>query len=121
MLDFGWAELLIIVAVGVFILGPKEIPVVMRTLGRFMRRIQYMKYALSRQFDEYVGDDFSNAVNFEAARAKQPEGHDAFDEEAGDADYAELSSLDHVINTSKDLSQKDALDQIIEKKGKSNE
>ncbi|MDB2683233.1 twin-arginine translocase TatA/TatE family subunit, partial [Alphaproteobacteria bacterium] len=33
MLDFGWAELLVIMAVAVLVIGPKELPVVMRGFG----------------------------------------------------------------------------------------
>lgn len=72
MLDFGWAELLIIVAVAVFVIGPKDIPNIMYGLGRVMRRIQYIRYAVSQQFDEImkVGDieELRHGVNFETKR-----------------------------------------------------
>jgi Tat protein translocase TatB subunit len=82
MLDFGWAELILIMAVAVFFIGPEEIPSVMRTIGRLLRRVQYMKFAVSRQFDELIGDDMTNAVNFEVGeyvippKAQQPDGHE---------------------------------------------
>ena len=82
MLDFGWAELFMIAAVAVFVIGPKEIPTLMRSLGRLMRRLQYIKYSISNQFDEFMGDDMS--VNFEADKKDLPEGHEAFDELAED-------------------------------------
>jgi len=88
MLDFGWAELLVIAAVGVFVIGPKEIPTLMRTLGRLMRRVQYIKYSISQQFDNYIGDDISGAVNFEAQRRPMPEGHEDFDEADEDEELA---------------------------------
>ena len=69
MLDFGWAELLIIMAVGVFVIGPDEIPVIMRNLGRMMRRIQYVRYAFTQQFDDFMKeadlDNLRKSVNFE--------------------------------------------------------
>lgn len=75
MLDFGWAELLIIVAVAVFVIGPKDIPNIMYGLGRLMRRIQYMKYAVSQQFDDLmkVGDieELRKGVNFEEKRSEE--------------------------------------------------
>ena len=72
MLDFGWAELLIIVAVAVFVIGPKDIPNIMYGLGRLLRRLQYVRFAISQQFDEILraGDieELRKGVNFEAAR-----------------------------------------------------
>lgn len=89
MLDFGWAELFVIMAVAVFAIGPNEIPGMMRGLGNLVRRFQYMKFAITRQFDEFmqVGDvdELRSAVNFEASRGRnRPDGHEEFDEAAED-------------------------------------
>ena len=70
MLDFGWPELLIIVAIAVFVIGPDDIPNIMYALGRFFRRFQYVRYAISQQFDDVLksGDieELRRGVNFEA-------------------------------------------------------
>lgn|SRR5690606_29053918 len=83
MLDLGWPELLLIMAVAVLVIGPKEIPAVMRLLGRVVRRLQYVRYAFSQQFDEFMReqdlDDLRASVNFEEKN---------FDEEAADDEYA---------------------------------
>jgi len=75
MLDFGWVELLIIIAVGVFVIGPKDIPNIMYGLGRFLRRLQYVKYAISQQFDDILkaGDieELRRGVNFEARESDE--------------------------------------------------
>ena len=63
MLDFGWPELLIIIIVAVFVIGPKEIPQIMYGLGRVVRRLQYLKFALVKQFD-----DFMDGVDIEEMR-----------------------------------------------------
>lgn len=72
MLDFGWAELLILVAVAVFVIGPKDIPNVMYGLGRLVRRFQYIKYAVSQQFDDIMNtgdlEELRKGVNFEQRR-----------------------------------------------------
>ena len=54
MLDFGLAELLLIMALAVLVIGPKEIPELMRGLGRVVRRLQYIKFGLSQQFDDFM-------------------------------------------------------------------
>ncbi len=89
MLDFGWTEMFLVMGVAIFFIGPEEIPSVMRSVGRLLRRVQYMKYAISRQFDDLIGDDVSGAVNFESHfddRGQMPDGHEDFDEQAGDED-----------------------------------
>ena len=89
MLDFGFTELLLIMAVAVFVVGPKEIPVIMRTLGRLMRRLQYMRFAMSRQFEDFMQDsdldDIRKSVNFEARDTDERE----FDEAEADEDIME--------------------------------
>lgn len=75
MLGFGWSELLVIIAVAVFVIGPKDLPKIMYSLGRIMRRVQYVKFAISQQFEDIMqaGDieELRKGVNFEAKRNEQ--------------------------------------------------
>lgn len=70
MLDISWAELLVIVVVAVFVFGPQDIPKIMYTLGRIMRRVQYVRFALSKQFEDFLIEndleELRRGVNFEA-------------------------------------------------------
>lgn len=88
MLDFGWMELLIIMAVAILVIGPDEIPSLMLNLGRFARRIQYVRFAISQQFDDMMRSadmqDIGRGVNFEA-----PDQDAEFDEAEHDEDMAE--------------------------------
>lgn len=74
MFDIGWSELLLIAAIAILVIGPKELPVVMRTLGRMMRRLQYVRYAFSKQFEDFMEtqnlDELRESVNFEAKKNK---------------------------------------------------
>lgn len=69
MFDVGWSEILLVGAVAIFAIGPTEIPHVMRGLGRIFRRLQYVRFALSRQFEDMMKDqdieDLRRSVNFE--------------------------------------------------------
>lgn len=89
MFDFSWSELLIIVAVAVLVIGPKELPAVMQTLGRIVRRLQYVRYAFSRQFEEFMEQsdlgDLQKSVNFEARTNPRD-----FDEAAADVEAEAL-------------------------------
>lgn len=93
MLDFGWTELFLIMAVAVMVIGPKELPALMHGLGRIVRRLQYMKFALSQQFDDFMNEadmkDLGRGVNFEA-----PKDSTVFDEAAEDEDPAYIIDAD---------------------------
>ena len=82
MFDVGWSELFLIMAVAVLVIGPEEIPKVMQTLGRIVRRLQYVKYAFSQQFEDFMKDvgmdDLRRQVNFEEKD---------FDESESDEEY----------------------------------
>jgi Tat protein translocase TatB subunit len=83
MLDFGYSEMLFVMVLAVVLIGPKELPVVMRALGRVMRRLNYVRYAFSQQFEDFMRehdlDDLRNQVNFE-----QKHSGEGFDESAAD-------------------------------------
>lgn len=87
---FGLSEFLLILVLAVFLVGPEEIPKVMMTLGRIARRISYVKYAFSQQFEEFLRDaelaDIRKQVNFEDGKKerKHETEEEDFDESAGD-------------------------------------
>jgi sec-independent protein translocase protein TatB len=70
VLDFGFAELLVIIAIAVLVIGPSEIPTLMVALGRVVRRLQYIRFAISEQFEDFMNEADMNglrtSVNFEA-------------------------------------------------------
>ena len=75
MFGIGWSELLVIVLIAVMVIGPKDIPKVMYQIGRFARRLQYVKFAMSQQFDDLLraGDieELRKGVNFEAPKTNE--------------------------------------------------
>lgn len=77
MLDFGWAELLVLVAVAAIVIGPQDIPKIMYGMGRFVRRFQYVRFAISQQFDDVLkaGDieELRKGVNFEVPSTDEKE------------------------------------------------
>lgn len=82
MLDFSWSELLVIVIVALVVIGPKDIPDIMHTLGRFVRRLQYVRFAMSEQFDDFMKEhDLEDIRKVANARPDT-----LFDEAAADED-----------------------------------
>jgi sec-independent protein translocase protein TatB len=52
MFDIGWGKLVIIAVIALVVIGPKELPAVLRTLGQWMTKIRRMAAEFQGQFQE---------------------------------------------------------------------
>jgi sec-independent protein translocase protein TatB len=52
MFDIGWGELVVIGVVALIVIGPKELPTVLRTLGQAMGKVRRMANEFQGQFQE---------------------------------------------------------------------
>lgn len=52
MLDVGWTEILVIAIVLIIVVGPKDLPQMLRTFGRMMSKMRGMASDFRQQFDE---------------------------------------------------------------------
>ena len=52
MFDIGWGEFLLIGIVALIVIGPKELPGVLRTLGQWMTKLRRMASEFQGQFQE---------------------------------------------------------------------
>lgn len=52
MFDIGWSELLLIGIVALIVIGPKELPGALRTLGQWMAKLRRMASEFQGQFHE---------------------------------------------------------------------
>ncbi len=52
MFDISWTEFLLIGVIALIVIGPKELPTVMRTLGQYTRKIRSMAADFQNQFHE---------------------------------------------------------------------
>ena len=52
MLDLGWPELLVVALVLIIVVGPKDLPGMLRTFGRTTRKLRSMAGEFRSQFDE---------------------------------------------------------------------
>src|SRR6185503_7797386 len=54
MFDIGWTELLVIAVVAIVVIGPKDLPRAMRTVGQWTGKIKRMAGDFQRQFNEAI-------------------------------------------------------------------
>ncbi len=83
MLDFSWSELMMVIVVAVLAVGPKQLPEVLHGLGKLFRRLQYMRYAVTRQFDDFMEQADLREIR-DQTRIVTPE---LFDEDLADEEY----------------------------------
>ena len=52
MFEIGWSELLVIAMVAIVVIGPKDLPRVMRTVGQWAGKMKRMSREFQNQFSE---------------------------------------------------------------------
>ncbi|TNE42217.1 MAG: twin-arginine translocase subunit TatB [Alphaproteobacteria bacterium] len=50
--DIGWSEMLVIASLAIIVIGPKDLPKVMRTLGQWMGKARAMAREFQKSFDD---------------------------------------------------------------------
>lgn len=56
MLDIGWSEMAVIALVALVVIGPKDLPKVMRTVGQWMRKARSVSREFQSSIDEMIRD-----------------------------------------------------------------
>jgi Tat protein translocase TatB subunit len=54
MLDFGWSEFFLILVLVLVLMGPRDLPGLVYQVGRLVRRAQYWRFAVTKQFDSFM-------------------------------------------------------------------
>jgi sec-independent protein translocase protein TatB len=54
MFDIGWSELMVIAVVAIVVIGPKDLPRAMRTVGRWSGKMKRMGREFQNQFNEAI-------------------------------------------------------------------
>ena len=79
MLDFAWPELVLIGAVALVAIGPKELPKAMYTLGKWVGKLRRFAHDLHRTFEQvsYEAEIAEKLKKDAAAPPPPPDKHDA--------------------------------------------
>jgi sec-independent protein translocase protein TatB len=74
MFNIGWSELLVIGIVALIVIGPKELPGALRTLGQWMGKVRRMASEFQNQFHEAMREaelaDLKKEVDEMASKAQ---------------------------------------------------
>jgi sec-independent protein translocase protein TatB len=74
MFDLGWGKLVLIGIVALIVIGPKELPGALRTLGQWMTKVRRMASEFQNQFHEAMREaelaDLKKDVDEMAAKAQ---------------------------------------------------
>jgi|APEBP8051073178_1049388.scaffolds.fasta_scaffold00020_106 sec-independent protein translocase protein TatB len=72
MFDIGWTELLVIGVVALIVIGPKELPEMFRTLGRFTAKARSMSRDFQRAMDAAARETGVNEVASDLRKVASP-------------------------------------------------
>ncbi|SDG96066.1 Sec-independent protein translocase protein TatB [Roseospirillum parvum] len=100
MLDLGWIELLVVAVIMVLVIGPKELPQVMRTLGIWMGKARSLAREFQSYLDEAVKDAELDDVKKTVDGLKNKDAGRAFDQ-AVDPDGSLREGLSEDLKTAK--------------------
>lgn len=70
MFDIGWGELLVIGVVALLVVGPKELPALLRTIGRYVGIVKRQANEFRAQFDEAIRETELEQLRREVASLK---------------------------------------------------
>ncbi len=73
MFQIGFLEILIILVLGLIIIGPKRLPVVVKTVFKFYKRVQNKFYSFKKDLDEEIGTEEINKDVFNELRMEELE------------------------------------------------
>ena len=88
--EIGGLELLVIAAVALIVVGPKDLPVMLRKLGQFTARIRGMANEFRASFDEMARQSELDELRKEVEAMRRGQ---AFDTAAAEASSAEVDQV----------------------------
>jgi sec-independent protein translocase protein TatB len=68
MFDIGWTELLVVGIVALIVIGPRELPKTLRTVGQMMTKVRRMASEFQGQFNEAIREAELDELRKEAEK-----------------------------------------------------
>ena len=112
MFDLGWAEMLLLGIVVLLVMGPRELPNMLRTLGRLARRMRVLSQGFRSQIDE-IAREVDPRADLQRITYSHP-----FEEDVGTPTLFD-EPLEDAASSSDDASEKPASEKKAASKKKS--
>ncbi len=99
--QFGFAEMIVLALLAIIVVGPKDLPKLMRTMGQFMAKVRAMGQEFKEAFEDMDAGDEIAAMRREIEELKSIGNL----ENLSDGDFAsEMRELDNEIRAATDAS-----------------
>ncbi len=72
MFDVGWDEMALIAVVSLIVIGPKDLPVVLRQMGRWTRKAREMASDFQRGVDDMMRESELGDLKKQVAKVAEP-------------------------------------------------
>ena len=73
MFGIGWAEMLVLLAVAVVVIGPKDLPRALFAMGKIIRKIRVFSSDIQRSIDGIMRDEELDEIAREANKIGGPD------------------------------------------------
>lgn len=92
MLDIGWSELLVVAVVAIIVVGPKDLPAMLRSIGRIVGQMKRMANEFTSQFDDAMREAELDQIRtdnpWDEVKSSVTEGLDPLNDLPGDIERA---------------------------------
>jgi sec-independent protein translocase protein TatB len=111
MLDIGWSEVLIVAVVALLVIGPKDLPKVLHTIGRYVGKVR----SIAREFQDSIDDAVRESELADVKKQIDKAGSfnlkktvtEAVDPDGKIAEATDMSALNKKFSFGGDTSKKD--------------
>ena len=127
MFDLGWSEMLIITVVAIIVVGPKDLPKMLRTLGRFVGQAKRMANEFTGQFQDALRESELEELkkDFDSVTTADPlsDLQNSIDSDLNDIDrelnetVRDLDKADEAENAAYEAANENKVDEIEEDPG----
>lgn len=109
MLEIGWSELLLLAVVAIVVVGPKELPAMMRAFGKTIGGLKRTANEFRAQFDEAVRQSELDSLRAEVESVRRLDPAAAIRTAIEKPDVSETTSANEPVMTSRAaLSQRES-------------
>lgn len=98
MFDLGWSEILIIIVLTIIIVGPKDLPVVMKTIARYINKLRLFAGQFQANIDQMVRQSEFEELQKKIAIDNEAQPQNTIEDDYEEEDDSEAAQLSNKIS-----------------------